>query len=403
MGSGEYMEKREEKGKEETFADYFEKSYTRMDKLSPGQVVETRIESISNDSIFLQLNGKSEGILDKAELLDKDGKLTVKEGDTIKAFFLRIKDGEPYFTTRISGDKADAAILENAYKSKIPVEGVVEKEIKGGYEIKIGESRAFCPYSQMGLKRNTESESWVGKHLTFLIQEHRENGRNILVSNRAIEEAAQAEKIEGLKKTLKEHGIVTGIITSIQDFAALVDIGGVQALLPVSEISRDRVEDIRSAFTVGQEIKAEIIKLDWTAERITISMKSLLADPWDRALEKYPKDSKHTGKVVRITEYGAFVSLEPGLDGLVHVSELRSGGTYNNVRDSVKVGQTLNVQVLDVIPPKEEYPLNPPAPSKRTRSQNNTWRIMIPRGKPTTPLRPCLRERKPSILSALSD
>ena len=359
MGGGEYMEKREEKGKEETFADYFEKSYTRMDKLSPGQVVETRIESISNDSIFLQLNGKSEGILDKAELLDKDGKLTVKEGDTIKAFFLRIKDGEPYFTTRISGDKADAAILENAYKSKIPVEGVVEKEIKGGYEIKIGESRAFCPYSQMGLKRNTESESWVGKHLTFLIQEYRENGRNILVSNRAIEEAAQAEKIEGLKKTLKEHGIVTGIITSIQDFGAFVDIGGVQALLPVSEISRDRVEDIRSAFTVGQEIKAEIIKLDWTAERITVSMKSLLADPWDRALEKYPKDSKHTGKVVRITEYGAFVSLEPGLDGLVHVSELRSGGTYNNVRDSVKVGQTLNVQVLDVDTSKRRISLKP--------------------------------------------
>lgn len=353
------MEKREEKRNEESFAAYFEKSYTRMDKLEPGQLVETRIESISNDSIFLQLNGKSEGILDRAELLDRNGKLTVQEGDTIKAFFLRIKDGEPYFTTRISGDKADAAILENAYKNKIPVEGAVQKEIKGGYEIKIGESRAFCPYSQMGLKRNTESESWVGKHLTFLIQEYRENGRNILVSNRAIEIAAQAEKIEELKKTLKEQGIVTGIITSIQDFGAFVDIGGVQALLPVSEVSRDRVEDIRSIFTVGQEIKAEILKLDWAAERITVSMKSLLADPWDRVMEKYPKNSKHIGKVVRITDYGAFVSLEPGLDGLVHVSELRSGGTYNNVRDSVTVGQTLNVQVLDVDTSKRRISLKP--------------------------------------------
>lgn len=353
------MGKREETEKENSFAAYFEKSYTRMDKLEPGQVVETRIESISNDSVFLQLNGKSEGILDRAELLDKDGKLTVKEGDTIRAFFLRIKDGEPYFTTRISGDKADAALLENAFKNKIPIEGVVEKEIKGGYEVKIGDSRAFCPYSQMGLKRNSESESWVGKHLTFLIQEYRENGRSILVSNRAMEEVAQAEKIEVLKKSLKEQGIVMGTITSIQDFGAFVDIGGVQALLPVSEISRERVDHIRSTLTVGQEIQAEIIKLDWASERITLSMKSLLADPWEKALEKYPKDSKHTGKVVRITDYGAFVSLEPGLDGLVHVSEFRSGGTYNNVKDSVKVGQTLNVQVLDVDTVKKRISLKP--------------------------------------------
>jgi len=342
------MAKREGNSGATSFADYMNNTANYKIQFQPGQLVESRIVSISNDTIFLELNGKSEGILDKAELLDKNGELTVKEGDPIKAYFLKAQNGELYFTTRISGDKADTIILEKAYKNKIPVEGVVEQEIKGGYEVKIGGTRAFCPYSQMGLKRTEEGTNWVGKHLTFIIQEYKDNGRNLIVSNRAIEEALQQEKIDKLKETLKEHSIITGTITSVQDFGAFVDLGGIQGLIPVSEISRERVTNIQEVLQVGQEIRAEIIKLDWNTERITLSMKSLLEDPWIGAAKKYPVGSKHTGKVVRLTDYGAFVSLEPGLDGLVHVSELRSGGKYNNVKDAVKLGQTLRVLVLEV-------------------------------------------------------
>ncbi|PKL23766.1 MAG: 30S ribosomal protein S1 [Spirochaetae bacterium HGW-Spirochaetae-3] len=319
-----------------------------MERLRPGQMVETQIVSISKDSIFLQLSGKSEGVLERAELADQDGKLSVREGDTVKVYFLNSKNGEMNFTTRLSGDKADPAMLESAYRNGIPVEGVVEKEIKGGYEVKIGEIRAFCPFSQMGQRRTENAEVYVGKRLAFKIQEFKANGRDILVSNRAIHEETRKEKIEALKKTLSEGMLVKGSISSIQEFGAFVDIEGIQALLPISEISRARVEDINAVLTVGQEIEATVIKMDWEKERISLSTKNLEADPWDHALEKYPEGSKHTGKVVRVTDFGAFVSLESGLDGLIHVSAMRSEGKYGNSGVNVKLGQLLTVQILNV-------------------------------------------------------
>lgn len=331
-----------------SFAALFESSLARMEKLKPGQAVETTVVSISKDCVFLQLSGKSEGIIDREELTDANGKLTVSEGDTIKAYFLNAKNGEMIFTTRISGDKAGSALLENAFANKIPVEGLVEKEIKGGYEIKIGDSRAFCPFSQMGYKRGDQEESYIGKRMTFKIQEYKEGGRKILVSNRAIEEEAHNNLVETLKNTLKAGDVVKGTVKSIQDFGAFVDIGGVQALLPVSEIGRSRVEDIRSVLSVGQEIEAEVLKLDWKNERLSLSMKALLSDPWAHAIEKYPKESKHSGTVARVTDFGAFVTLESGIDGLLHISELRGDGKYNNTSKTVKAGEKLAVQVIEI-------------------------------------------------------
>jgi len=333
---------------EEDFATLFEQSYIEVDSLEPGQSIETTIVSISGECIFLQLSGKSEGILVIGEMTDKEGNLTVKEGDKVKVFFLSSQNGEMHFTTRISGDKAGKAVLENAFKNGIPVEGVVEKEIKGGFEVKIGESRAFCPYSQMGQKRVENPEEYIGRHLTFKIIEHKEKGRNILVSNRAILEEEKKKQIEVLKKTLQVNMVVKGTIKLIQDFGAFVDIDGVQGLLPISEISRSRVEDIHKVLSVGQEIEVSIIKLDWKNERITLSLKALLADPWKKAKTKYPNGSKHTGKVVRITDFGAFVSLEEGLDGLIHISELKSDSRDNAPGDILKKGQSITVQINSI-------------------------------------------------------
>jgi len=332
----------------DSFASMLESSLAGMEKLRPGQQVESRIVSISKEYIFLQLSGKSEGVLDRSELADEAGELKVQEGDTIKAYFLQSKNGELLFTTRISGDKAGSAMLENAWQNKIPVEGVVEKEIKGGYEVKIGDSRAFCPHSQLGSRRSGTQDSWIGRHLSFQIQEFKDNGRKIVVSNRVIEEAAYQDQVTALRNTLKEGQIVKGLVTSIQDFGAFVDLSGVQALLPISEITRERIADINTVLAVGQEVEAEVIKLDWKAERISLSMKKLLSDPWTKAAEAYPVDSRHSGTVSRLADFGAFVTLEPGLDGLIHISEFRSSGKYTNIRDSVKPGQQLQVQILDV-------------------------------------------------------
>lgn len=333
---------------EDNFAALFEDSYSEINSLKPGQLVETEIISISGEWIFLKLNGKSEGLLDKTEMIDKDGNLTVKEGDRIKVFFLSSQNGEMNFTTRISGDKAGKAVLENAFQNGIPVEGIVSKEIKGGFEIKIGDSQAFCPYSQMGQKRIEDTTVYIGKHLTFKILEHSENGRNLLVSNRAILEEEHKEQVEILKKTLQENTVIKGKIKSVQDFGAFVDINGVQALLPISEISRSRVDDIQGLLSAGQEIEASVIKLDWKNERITLSMKALLADPWDEAQTKYPVGSRHTGEVVRITNFGAFISLEPGLDGLIHISDMRTDTRDSNATDILKKGQSITVQINSI-------------------------------------------------------
>ena len=344
---------------EEDFASLFEDSISSMNAMEPGEMIEAEIISISGEYIFLHLNGKSEGLLEKAELTDRDGKLSVKEGDTIKAFFLSARNGEMYFTTRISGDKAGQAVLKNAFDNSIPVEGVVEKEIKGGFEVKIGDSRAFCPFSQMGLKRIEDPSAWVGKHLTFKIMEHSREGRNILVSNKAILEEEHNEKVEELKKKLHEDMVVKGKIKSLQDFGAFVDLDGIQALLPVSEISRSRVNDISEVLSVGQEVEVLIIKIDWRSERITLSMKALLADPWDTADVEYKPGTKHTGKVVRLTDFGAFVSLEPGLDGLIHISDLRTDSRDSNPADILKKGQEISVIINSVDTVKKRLSLKP--------------------------------------------
>ena len=330
---------------EDDFASLFESSYSDMESMEPGQSIETEILSISGDYIFLQLNGKSEGLLDAAEMTDRDGNLTVQEGDTIKVFFLSSQNGEMVFTTRISGDKAGRNVLENAFRNGIPVEGVVEKEIKGGFDIRIGETRAFCPYSQMGSRRVEDADSYLGMHLRFKITEYSENGRNILVSNRAILEEEKKERIEALKATLHQDMVVTGQIVKIQDFGAFVDIGGFQALLPVSEISRSRVDDIQKTLSVGQEIEASVLNIDWKKERISLSMKALIADPWKTVREKYKVGQTYVGDVARITNFGAFVTLEPGLDGLVHVSEF-SGDSRDGYADNTpRKGQQVTVLI----------------------------------------------------------
>jgi len=346
---------------EENFADLLENSISGINKFEPGQLIEAEIVSISGECIFLQLSGKSEGQLDTAEMIDKDGKLSVKEGDTIKAFFLYSKNGDLHFTTKISGDKAGKAILENAFESEIPIEGSIEKEIKGGFEIKIGETRAFCPYSQMGMKRVENPEEYIGKTLTFKILEYSENGRNILVSNRAILKEEQDAQIEILKKTLHENMNVKGTVKSLQSFGAFVEISGVQALLPISEISRSRVDDIHKELSIGQEIEAAVIKLDWQNERITLSLKKLLADPWDEAQKKYKSGTKHTGEVVRITNFGAFVTLEPGLDGLIHISDLEGDSRDFNAREALKKGQSIIVQINSIDTDKKRISLKPAA------------------------------------------
>ncbi len=319
-----------------------------MNKLEIGQEIETTIVAITNECVFLDLNSKSEGVLDTAELLDKDGKMSVSENDKIKVFFLGYINGEMRFTTKIAGEKADKSMLENAYKNGIPVEGKVEKEIKGGFEVKIGETRGFCPYSQMGFKQKEEPSFYVGKVLPFKISEFKENGRNILVSNRAILEAENQEKMETLKKSLQVGMKVKGTVISLQKYGAFVDVKGFQALLPISEVSRARIDDLSTVLHEGQEIQAEIIKIDWNTERVSLSTKSLEKDPWDEVSAKYSAGDKLDLKISRIADFGLFLELEPGIDGLLHISEIEDVQANTNLRKTFNVGQTLSIIIKQI-------------------------------------------------------
>lgn len=330
-----------------------------MKRLEIGQEIETEIVAITNDCIFLDLNEKSEGLLDRSEFNDENGECKVKTGDRIKVFFLGEKNGEMRFTTRISGDKANADILENAWKNGIPVEGCVEKEIKGGYEIKIGASRGFCPYSQMGFRQKENPDNLVGRTLTFRIQEYKENGRNILLSNRAVLEDEYKSQVAALRHKLQEGMTVTGTVVSIQNYGAFVDIDGFQALLPVSELTRGRVKDINEILEVGQTVTAQIIKADWEKERVSLSMKSLQENPWDTVAKKYPVESKHKGKIARIADYGLFVTLEPGIDGLVHISDITEESRNTNLRVKYKVGQDFDVEVKAIDTEQNRISLKP--------------------------------------------
>jgi len=354
---------------EMSFAELFEKTEVKRDYLQPGQKVEATIVKISPEWVFLDLGGKSEGYLDRKELTDADGNLTVKEGEVLSAYFLSSRANEKLFTTRIGVGNSARDHIEEIWKSGIPVEGVVEKEIKGGFEIRLpGDMRGFCPFSQMGLQRVEKDHSFVGQRMSFRVTEFGEKGRNIILSNRVLMEEQRRKDEEALRATLQEGMMVTGSVVSVRDFGAFLDMGGIQGLLPISEIGWDRVEDIQERLSVGEVLEVVITKLDWENNRISLSLKQTLSDPWEEVATRFREGAVHTGTVVRLTTFGAFVKLAPGIDGLIHISKLGRGRRIAHPRDAVTVGETLEVKIDAVDLDKKRISLSIPlaeAPEKQ--------------------------------------
>ena len=334
---------------EESFEELLNQSIVGPIHLNPGEKVEAVIAKITKEWVFIDIGGKSEGCIVIDELLDDEGNITIKEGDTINAYFLSSRNNEMLFTTRLTVDTTGSEYLEEAYHNRIPVEGLVEEEIKGGFKVKIaGNIHAFCPYSQMGLHRVENTDQYIGQHLTFKIIEYGEKGRNIIISNRTVLEEERQEQKDALRESLEEGMTVSGEITSIRKFGAFVDIGGIEGLIPVSEISWGRVEDINSSLSVGQKVDVAIKKLDWGNDKFSFSLKEFLPDPWNNIGLKYPEGSSHKGKVARLVPFGAFVTLEPGVDGLVHISELGKNKRINHPREVLEENQTIEVKIARV-------------------------------------------------------
>jgi small subunit ribosomal protein S1 len=319
-----------------SFAELLDESYITPKYFSVGEKVEAVIVKISPEWIFLDLGAKSEGYIDAQELTDENGNLTVKEGDKVNAYFLSSQRSEKLFTTKLLARKSVDEFLINAYKNNIPLEATVEKEIKGGFSVKISASASgFCPYSQMDIRKIDDVAAYIGKKFDFVVIEYADNGRNIVLSRRPLLEKIEQEKISILKETLQKGMTVRGI----------VDIGGIQALLPVSEMSWGKVEDPRSLYSPGATIEAVIINLDWENNRITLSFKDTLPDPWNKVIGNYREGSIYKGKVSRLTDFGAFITLEAGVDGLLHISKLAKGKKIKHARDVLTADAEVEVRI----------------------------------------------------------
>lgn len=370
----------------ENFSDSFEELFKSEEKkslrkLTPGEKITAIVAGISGENVFLDVGGKSEGILLAAEVTDAEGTVNVAPGDTIEVYFLQAKKSEQIFTTKI-GSGSSVAHLEEAWRNQIPVEGYVKAEIKGGFEITLsGNTRAFCPYSQMGLRRvDDAAATYLDTHMTFLISRFEESGRNLVVSARAIQEEEREQQKEKLKETLEEGQTLTATITSIRDFGAFADIGGVDGLIPVSEIGWSRVENINDHFTVGQSVNVVVKSIDWEKDRISLSYKETLADPWDTFVKNFPVGTLAMGTVSRLQQFGAFVTLVEGVDGLVHISKLGDGRRLNHPREVLEVGQDIEVTIESIEEDNRRISLTPSdykAPEDKDEAERQEYKKFV--------------------------
>ncbi len=337
----------------------------RQGRLKAGQKVSARIALLGGEVAFLDLGGKGEGIIDLRELRNDKGDLLMQVGETIDGYVLSLADGNVVITRSVPKG-AGREVLQNALDARIPVEGLVTGVNKGGLEVDMGGTRAFVPTSQIDVRFVDDPAQFVGQKLQFRVTELR--GGNAILSRRALIEEERAVKAVELRKHLEVGAQVDGTITSVRDFGAFVDLGGLEGLIHVSELSHARVAHAQDAVKPGQKVRVQVLRIEREErgsaprraeaggrsigdergqERIALSLRALEQDPWDAARPQLAEGKKLQGKVARLQPFGAFVELFPGVDGLVHVSAL-ADRHIAHPREVVKEGEIIWVQVESV-------------------------------------------------------
>ncbi len=310
---------------EESFAELLASSSQIPDRIfRPGDVVSGVVIKISKDTVFIDLGSKSEGIADVEEFRDQDGNLTLQEGERIELRVSSVRGGI-HLSKAIKVRGAEAvSLLREAQKNQIPVEGRVAAVNKGGFEVEISGVRAFCPVSQMELQYCQKPEEHVGSRYQFRVMEMKERGRNIILSRRALLQEEQEKKARETLALLKPDLELEGQVTRIMEFGAFVDLGGVEGMVHVSELTRARVKHPSEVLEMGQRVKVKVLKIEpekGGRQKIALSMKALEPEAWERGLA-FKEGDVIPGTVSRLADFGAFVEVAPGLDGLVHVSEI---------------------------------------------------------------------------------
>jgi small subunit ribosomal protein S1 len=338
----------------EDFATLFAQHETRR-ALERGQVVSGRVIQITAEHVFVDVGGKGEAWIDRAELSDAEGQLRVKIGDEVEATVVSTGD-EIRLSHKLRQGAHAREALAMAAQTGVPVEGKVAGVIKGGYEVTVGGLRAFCPFSQMDLRRADSEQDYVGRVLEFRVSRYAEGGRNVVVSRRALLEEQQAAAAEETRKKILPDAVLAGTVVSLADFGAFVDLGGVQGLVPMSELSHARVERAGDRLRVGETVTVKVLRVDADKGRITLSLKALEGDPWAAVPGQLRERQVVRGRAMRATEFGVFVQLLPGVDGLLHTSEIPRH-RHGAIREMVAAGAEIAVIIAAVDPARRRVSL----------------------------------------------
>ncbi len=330
-----------------------------------GTKVSGKVLSVGEEWVFVDIGSKSEARIAAADLKDAEGNLTVKEGDALEATVTGTdpENGALVLRRKSGGGKGKRPAevvpeIRQAHESGLPLEGLVTGLNKGGAEVQVYGMRGFCPLSQLDLRYVEDPQRFVGQKLMFKINRLEEGNRggrgpNIVLSRRQLLEEEQQVKAAETREKLEVGATLTGKVTSLTTYGAFIDLGGIEGMLHVSEIGHSRTTHPQDVFQIGQEVEVQVIKIEKgkdekRPERISLSRRSLERDPWRDATERFTEGTEATGRVVRLETFGAFVELAPGLEGLVHISEMGANRRLNHSREAVQIGQDVQVKVLGV-------------------------------------------------------
>ncbi len=333
----------------ESFAELFEQSIAET-QMRPGSIVTGTVVAINGDVVVVNAGLKSEGVIPAWQFRNEAGDLEVAIGDIVDVALEAVEDG--FGATRLSREKAKRAEtwirLERAHEAEETVTGRIVDKVRGGFTVEIQDVRAFLPGSLVDVRPVRDSTYLEGKDLEFKVIKLDRRRNNVVVSRRAVVEAETSEEREELLKNLQEGLVVKGIVKNLTDYGAFVDLGGIDGLLHITDMAWKRVKHPSEIITVGDEVEVKVLKFDRERNRVSLGLKQLGEDPWEDITRRYPEGTRLFGKVTNLTDYGCFVEIEEGVEGLVHVSEM--DWTNKNIHPSkvVQLGEEVEVMVLDI-------------------------------------------------------
>ena len=333
----------------ESFAELLEESFSNLN-MQPGTIVDGTVVEVRNDVVVVNAGLKSEGVIPIDQFKSERGEVNVAVGDTVEVALDAVEDG--YGETRLSREKARRAKawgeLERIHESGESVSGIITGKVKGGFTVELPDIRAFLPGSLVDVRPVRDTTYLEGKELEFKVIKLDQRRNNVVVSRRAVVETEYSAERETLLESLQDGSVVKGIVKNLTDYGAFLDLGGVDGLLHITDMAWKRVKHPSEIVAIGDEIEVKVLKFDKEKTRVSLGLKQLGSDPWADLMRRFPEGARVFGKVTNIADYGCFVEIEDGVEGLVHVSEMDWTSKNVNPAKIVGLGDEVEVMVLDI-------------------------------------------------------